>query len=145
MRGTFPIAVLLRWISFLCNRRECFIVLSHHSWLSADCTKGYAPKLQVSGQVVPAESLPSRNHSYRSEVDDINLGLEHFYGDFNVVHVGFIATGVRFLENGAHFLDSYSALILDPKLPLHDRSNKPCPPTGRSNRHHRNSLLLIWT
>ena len=33
---------------------------------------------------------------FRSEVDDINLGLEHFYGDFNVVHARLISSGVRF-------------------------------------------------
>lgn len=31
---------------------------------------------------------------FRSEVDDINLGLEHFYGDFNVVHARLISSGV---------------------------------------------------
>ncbi|KAI6022234.1 S-adenosyl-L-methionine-dependent methyltransferase [Pisolithus microcarpus] len=31
----------------------------------------------------------------RSEVDDINLGLEHFYSDFNVVHAQLIAAGIR--------------------------------------------------
>lgn len=30
----------------------------------------------------------------RSEVDDINLGLEHFYGDFNVVHARLVSSGV---------------------------------------------------
>ena len=30
----------------------------------------------------------------RSEIDDINLGLEHFYGDFNVVHARLISSGV---------------------------------------------------
>lgn len=30
----------------------------------------------------------------RSEVDDINLGLQHFYGDFNVVHARLISSGV---------------------------------------------------
>jgi len=30
----------------------------------------------------------------RSEVDDINLGLEHFYGDFNVVHARLISAGI---------------------------------------------------
>ncbi|KAF9021752.1 hypothetical protein BDZ89DRAFT_1198365 [Hymenopellis radicata] len=34
----------------------------------------------------------------RSEVDDINLGLEHFYGDFNVVHARLIASGIRDYE-----------------------------------------------
>lgn len=33
----------------------------------------------------------------RSEVDDLNLGLEHFYGDFDVVHARLICTGVCFL------------------------------------------------
>lgn len=33
-------------------------------------------------------------YCYRSEVDDINLGLEHFYGDFDVVHARLICTGV---------------------------------------------------
>jgi hypothetical protein len=32
---------------------------------------------------------------FRSEVDDINLGLEHFYGDFDIVHTRLIASGVR--------------------------------------------------
>ncbi len=34
------------------------------------------------------------NKIHRSEVDDINLGLEHFYGDFNVVHARLISSGV---------------------------------------------------
>ena len=33
---------------------------------------------------------------HRSEVDDINLGLEHFYGDFNVVHAWLVGSGVSF-------------------------------------------------
>jgi len=37
--------------------------------------------------------------SHRSEVDDINLGLEHFYGDFNVVHARLISSGVRFIQD----------------------------------------------
>ncbi|KAI0050631.1 hypothetical protein FA95DRAFT_1603452 [Auriscalpium vulgare] len=31
----------------------------------------------------------------RSEVDDINLGLQHFYGDFNVVHARLISSGIK--------------------------------------------------
>ncbi|KAF8272986.1 hypothetical protein EI94DRAFT_1717155 [Lactarius quietus] len=30
-----------------------------------------------------------------SEVDDINLGLQHFYGDFNVVHARLISSGIK--------------------------------------------------
>jgi hypothetical protein len=36
-----------------------------------------------------------QTYLYRSEVDDVNLGLEHYYGDFNVVHGRLISTGVR--------------------------------------------------
>lgn len=38
--------------------------------------------------------LPRRKKKNRSEIDDINLGLEHFYGDFNVVHTQLISSGV---------------------------------------------------
>ncbi|KAI0068004.1 hypothetical protein BV25DRAFT_1875105 [Artomyces pyxidatus] len=31
----------------------------------------------------------------RSEVDDINLGLQHFFGDFNVVHARLISSGIK--------------------------------------------------
>ncbi|EPQ60115.1 S-adenosyl-L-methionine-dependent methyltransferase [Gloeophyllum trabeum ATCC 11539] len=31
----------------------------------------------------------------RSEVDDINLGLEHFYGQFDVVHARLVSSGIR--------------------------------------------------
>jgi len=31
----------------------------------------------------------------RSEIDDINLGLEHFYGEFDVVHARLISSGIQ--------------------------------------------------
>lgn len=34
-------------------------------------------------------------------MDDINLGLEHFYGSFNVVHARLISAGVR-LHSSLH-------------------------------------------
>ena len=34
-------------------------------------------------------------NKYRSEVDDINLGLQHFFNDFDVVHARYISAGVR--------------------------------------------------
>ncbi|KIM37774.1 hypothetical protein M413DRAFT_448286 [Hebeloma cylindrosporum] len=46
----------------------------------------------------------------RSEVDDINLGLEHFYGDFNVVHTRLIASGIR----DYHLLIDQIAQVLRP-------------------------------
>ncbi|KAF8641132.1 hypothetical protein AX17_000774 [Amanita inopinata Kibby_2008] len=48
----------------------------------------------VAVDLVPMESL-SMPPNLRSEVDDINLGLEHFYGDFNVVHAWLIASGIK--------------------------------------------------
>ncbi|KAI6136217.1 hypothetical protein F5141DRAFT_1185261 [Pisolithus sp. B1] len=41
----------------------------------------------VAVDLVPMQSM--------SEIDDINLGLEHFYGDFNVVHAQLISAGIR--------------------------------------------------
>ncbi|KAF8899162.1 hypothetical protein BD779DRAFT_1487304 [Infundibulicybe gibba] len=41
---------------------------------------------------------PDHVACFRSEVDDINLGLEHFYGDFNVVHARLISSGIRDYE-----------------------------------------------
>ncbi|EKM83990.1 hypothetical protein AGABI1DRAFT_32801 [Agaricus bisporus var. burnettii JB137-S8] len=48
----------------------------------------------VAVDLTPMKSkrIPS---NLRSEVDDINLGLEHFTGQFNVVHTRLIAMGVQ--------------------------------------------------
>ncbi|EGO05269.1 hypothetical protein SERLA73DRAFT_149454 [Serpula lacrymans var. lacrymans S7.3] len=48
----------------------------------------------VAVDLVPMQSL-SMPPNCRSEVDDINLGLEHFYGDFNVVHAQLISSGIK--------------------------------------------------
>ncbi|KAG5639552.1 hypothetical protein H0H81_012223 [Sphagnurus paluster] len=51
-----------------------------------------------------------------SEVDDINLGLEHFYGDFNVVHAQLIASGIKdyfnLVEQISHVLRPGGLIIL---------------------------------
>jgi len=44
--------------------------------------------------LIPMQS-PDMPPNLRSEVDDINLGLEHFYGDFNVVHARLISSGIK--------------------------------------------------
>ena len=100
----------------------------------AECEtiKAYASELQVRN-IIPAYSCPSS--LCRSGVDDISLGLEHIYRDFNVVYIGLIAAEVRSSKVVVHFLDHHSALI-DQRLPQLDRPNKPCPPTGRSIRHY---------
>jgi len=48
----------------------------------------------VAVDLVPMQSLYMPSNC-RSEVDDINLGLEHFYGDFDVVHARLIASGIK--------------------------------------------------
>ncbi|KAF9011053.1 S-adenosyl-L-methionine-dependent methyltransferase [Cyathus striatus] len=48
----------------------------------------------VAVDLVPMQST-SMPPNCRSEVDDINLGLEHFYGDFNVVHARLISSGIK--------------------------------------------------
>ncbi|KAG7445072.1 S-adenosyl-L-methionine-dependent methyltransferase [Guyanagaster necrorhizus] len=57
--------------------------------------------------LVPMQS-PYMPSNCRSEVDDINLGLEHFYGDFNVVHCRFISAGIR---DYAHMIDQISHVL----------------------------------
>jgi hypothetical protein len=39
--------------------------------------------------------MPNSPYLRRSEVDDVNLGLEHYYGDFNVVNARLVSGGVR--------------------------------------------------
>lgn len=61
----------------------------------------------VAIDLVPMQSL-NMPPNCRSEVDDVNLGLEHFYGDFNVVHCRLISSGVSPISNShASFLGFY--------------------------------------
>jgi len=48
----------------------------------------------VAVDLVPLQST-AMPPNCRSEVDDVNLGLEHYYGDFNIVHARAVASGVR--------------------------------------------------
>jgi len=48
----------------------------------------------VAVDLVPMQSIEMPQNC-RSEVDDINLGLQHFYGDFNVVHARLISSGIK--------------------------------------------------
>ena len=61
-----------------------------------NCPQSYASQPPVSLISTAALHKLSSVSFHRSEVDDINLGLEHFYGDFNVVHTRLIASGVSF-------------------------------------------------
>lgn len=48
----------------------------------------------VAVDLVPMQSIEMPQNC-RSEVDDINLGLQHFYGDFNVVHARLVSSGIK--------------------------------------------------
>jgi SAM-dependent methyltransferase len=63
------------------------------SWVM-DVAREFPHSSAVAVDLVPMQSL-SMPPNLRSEVDDINLGLEHFYGDFNVVHCQLISSGIR--------------------------------------------------
>jgi len=63
------------------------------SWIT-DVACDFPNCLAVGIDLIPMQS-PNMPPNLRSEVDDINLGLEHFYGDFNVVHARLISSGIR--------------------------------------------------
>ncbi|KAJ3717267.1 hypothetical protein DFJ43DRAFT_1099560 [Lentinula guzmanii] len=63
----------------------------------------------VAVDLVPMQSI-YMPPNLRSEVDDINLGLEHFYGDFNVVHARLISSGVKDYEG----LINHISMVLRP-------------------------------
>jgi len=65
----------------------------------------------------------------RSEVDDINLGLEHFYGQFDVVHTRLISSGIRdyqgTINHIAHVLKPGGLVDLTEfDFTLHDRNRR---------------------
>ncbi|KAF7347471.1 hypothetical protein MVEN_01503200 [Mycena venus] len=76
------------------------------AWIM-ELAREYPNSLAVAVDLVPMQSLTMPDNC-RSEVDDINLGLEHFYGDFNVVHARLISSGikdyVRLIDQVAHCL-----------------------------------------
>ncbi|KAF9270828.1 S-adenosyl-L-methionine-dependent methyltransferase [Marasmius fiardii PR-910] len=73
------------------------------SWIM-EAARDYPNCSAVAVDLVPMQSqtLPP---NLRSEVDDINLGLEHFYGDFNVVHARLISSGIKDYEGLIHHIN----------------------------------------
>jgi len=63
------------------------------NWIM-DVARDFPNCIAIGTDLVPMQS-PTMPPNVRSEVDDINLGLEHFYGDFNVVHARLISSGIR--------------------------------------------------
>ncbi|KAF9486357.1 S-adenosyl-L-methionine-dependent methyltransferase [Pholiota conissans] len=63
------------------------------SWI-LDVARDFPDCSAVAVDLIPMQS-PTMPPNLRSEIDDINLGLEHFYGDFNVVHARLISSGIK--------------------------------------------------
>ncbi|PPR06142.1 hypothetical protein CVT26_005364 [Gymnopilus dilepis] len=82
------------------------------SWIM-DVARDFPNCSAVAVDLIPMQSPHIMVHrtmppNLRSEVDDVNLGLEHFYGDFNVVHARLISSGIkdyhRLIDQIAHVL-----------------------------------------
>jgi len=63
------------------------------NWIM-DVARDFPNCIAIGTDLIPMQS-PTMPPNCRSEVDDINLGIEHFYGDFNVVHARLISSGIR--------------------------------------------------
>ncbi|KAJ8520636.1 hypothetical protein ONZ45_g2562 [Pleurotus djamor] len=76
------------------------------SWIM-EVARDFPNSSCVAVDLVPMQSaiMPP---NCRSEVDDLNLGLEHFYGDFDFVHGRLISSGIkdyaRLIHHIAHIL-----------------------------------------
>ncbi|THH29335.1 hypothetical protein EUX98_g4843 [Antrodiella citrinella] len=63
------------------------------SWI-LDVARDFTHCNAIAIDLVPMQTLDLPPNC-RSEVDDINLGLQHYLGAFNVAHASFICTGIR--------------------------------------------------
>ncbi|KAL6304917.1 S-adenosyl-L-methionine-dependent methyltransferase [Sparassis latifolia] len=63
------------------------------SWI-LDVARDFPHCSTVAVDLVPMQVL-NMPANCRSEVDDINLGLQHFYGEFDVVHARLVSSGIR--------------------------------------------------
>ncbi|KAF8807992.1 S-adenosyl-L-methionine-dependent methyltransferase [Phlegmacium glaucopus] len=78
------------------------------NWIT-DVARDFPHCTAVGIDLIPMQSS-TMPPNLRSEVDDINLGLEHFYGDFNVVHARLISSGIK----DYHLLIDQIARVLRP-------------------------------
>lgn len=61
----------------------------------ADIAEDFPHCTVVGVDLVPIQPLTEIPPNMRSEVDDVNFGLEHFYGEFDVVHCRLASSGIR--------------------------------------------------
>jgi len=98
------------------------------SWV-LEVARDYPHVSAVAIDLVPMQSLDMPPNC-RSEVDDINLGLQHYYGDFNVVHARLICTGIKdyagLVDQMAHTLRQGGLIHLtEYNFVIHDGNKKP--------------------
>ncbi|KAI0685087.1 hypothetical protein BC835DRAFT_1421619 [Cytidiella melzeri] len=100
------------------------------SWI-LDLAREFPHVSTVAVDLVPMQVL-NMPPNCRSEVDDVNLGLQHFYGEFNVVHARLISSGIRDYCG----LVDHIALTLRPRglvdltefdFRIHGRDHRPMP------------------
>jgi hypothetical protein len=114
----------------------------------------------VGVDLLPIQNLPLPSNC-RVEIDDFNLGLEHFYDSFNLVHGRVIAAGVRNYQvlideiskvlqpSGMILLQEYSFLLADAS---HRPIQIPLPPSYSSialppTKHHPSfvyAAFWVW-
>lgn len=66
------------------------------AWIM-ELARDYPSSLALGIDLAPKQSTTMPDNC-SVEVDDINLGLEHFYGKFNVVHAQLISSGIKNYE-----------------------------------------------
>jgi ubiquinone/menaquinone biosynthesis C-methylase UbiE len=76
------------------------------AWIM-DFARDFPNSTCVAVDLVPMQSIHMPQNC-RSEVDDINLGMEHFYGDFDVVHGRLISSGI---QDYAALIDQISRVL----------------------------------
>jgi len=92
-----PLDEIMRDVGHGTERKRCLdLGCGNGSWIM-DLARDYPNCEAVAVDLVPMQSQ-SMPLNLRSEVDDINLGLEHFYGDFNVVHAWLVGSGIKDYE-----------------------------------------------
>ncbi|KAG6851344.1 hypothetical protein H0H93_005742 [Arthromyces matolae] len=120
--------------TFQANLRHVWILVAAVVVDRALDTARDFPHCQVVAVDLVPMQCPTMPSNCRSEVDDINLGLEHFYGDFNVVRASLISSGIKDFHNlvnqMTHCLRPGGLLILiewgfDAYGPGHERLHAP--------------------
>ncbi|VDB91586.1 unnamed protein product [Peniophora sp. CBMAI 1063] len=104
-------------------------------------------------EIVAVDLVPMQNEDMpdncRSEVDDINLGLQHFFNDFDVVHARYISAGIRnyeqLVDHMAEALRPAGLIeVVEIGLRLYDHNREPIIPNlGDDSPHLARWMALL--